>query len=130
MLWDVIADPYLVLYQGDDCDSLALLGYRFFGDDIVYQSESYSAADLLDEHKYTFKCFYFMMFEPAPWGGGHCIAIWENNEGHMWVVSNQEIVWHQSEAAMLRWALVWGIVQYVVEVSGKLKYIKTRRIDD
>lgn len=128
MLWDVISDPYLILTRGDDCENFALLSYKLYGDEIIYREKSDINYDLYDEAKYKFESFYFMMFAPIPTGGGHCVAVWKNEKGNIWLVSNKEILWFEKESDIYIWAKYWGEVKYVVEVTGDLHYIRTRSV--
>ena len=43
MLWDVISDPYLSLYNhGDDCDGFANCALHFFGEEIIHENKKFN----------------------------------------------------------------------------------------
>jgi hypothetical protein len=69
-LWDAVTDPWCSLLDGgDDCDGYASIATRIFGLTFKHKKDTFN-----------FKGLIFGIYKNKESGklGGHCIAVWEN----------------------------------------------------
>ena len=106
MLWDVISHPLRFLYRTEgDCDDFALLGYRYFGDSILFEGDLYDKVGLST-----------INFEDT---SSHAVFVWMNKDRtDLLVVSNKELTAIHGIEDLVCGDIAWISLIDVVEDGG------------